>query len=75
VVDEAALAWALDERLIAGAALDVYEDEPLVHPGLLRLENVRPCTAPWQRHHRDENGRWPRSPSNNVLAVLDAANR
>ena len=40
VVDEAALAWALKERLIAGAALDVYEKEPEIHPGLLSLENV-----------------------------------
>lgn len=40
VVDEEALAWALKERLIAGAALDVYEEEPKVHPGLLALENV-----------------------------------
>ncbi len=40
VVDEAALAWALGERLIAGAALDVYEDEPCVHPALSGLENV-----------------------------------
>jgi glyoxylate reductase len=40
VVDEKALAWALRERLIAGAALDVYEKEPVVHPDLLVLENV-----------------------------------
>lgn len=40
VVDEGALAWALKERLIAGAALDVYEKEPEVHPGLLALENA-----------------------------------
>jgi len=40
VVDEAALAWALEERLIAGAALDVFEREPEVHPGLLALDNV-----------------------------------
>lgn len=40
VVDEAALAWALKNRLIAGAALDVYEEEPKVHPDLLSLENV-----------------------------------
>ena len=40
VVDEAALAWALQQRLIAGAALDVYENEPAVHPDLLTLENV-----------------------------------
>jgi glyoxylate reductase len=40
VVDEAALAWALRERRIAGAALDVYEHEPTVHPDLLALDNV-----------------------------------
>jgi glyoxylate reductase len=40
VIDEAALAWALGEGLIAGAALDVYEQEPRVHPDLLGLENV-----------------------------------
>jgi glyoxylate reductase len=40
VVDEAALAWALRERLIAGAALDVFEREPEVHPDLLGLENA-----------------------------------
>jgi glyoxylate reductase len=40
VVDEAALAWALSNRLIAGAALDVYEREPDVHSDLLSLENV-----------------------------------
>jgi glyoxylate reductase len=40
VVDEEALAWALQHRLIAGAALDVYEREPIVHPDLLPLENV-----------------------------------
>jgi glyoxylate reductase len=40
IVDEAALAWAMQQRLLAGAALDVYEDEPNVHPDLLQLENV-----------------------------------
>ncbi len=40
VVDEGALAWALQQRLIAGAALDVYEREPIVHPDLFPLENV-----------------------------------
>jgi glyoxylate reductase len=40
VIDEAALAWALQQRLIAGAALDVYEQEPAVDPDLLGLENV-----------------------------------
>ena len=40
IVDEAALAWALREHLLAGAALDVYEHEPAIHPDLLALENV-----------------------------------
>jgi glyoxylate reductase len=40
VIDEEALAWALQHHLLAGAALDVYENEPTVHPDLLKLENV-----------------------------------
>ena len=40
IVDEAALVEAMREGRIAGAALDVFEHEPDVHPGLLALENV-----------------------------------
>lgn len=40
VVNEDALVVALREGLIAGAALDVYEREPMVHSGLLGLSNV-----------------------------------
>jgi len=40
VVDEEALAWALKQHLLAGAALDVYEQEPRVHPDLSALDNV-----------------------------------
>ena len=39
-MDEAALAWALKERLIAAAALDVFEREPEVLPELFEFENV-----------------------------------
>ncbi|MDQ3910934.1 MAG: D-glycerate dehydrogenase, partial [Actinomycetota bacterium] len=40
VVDEGALAGALEEGRIFAAGLDVYEEEPKVHPKLLELENV-----------------------------------
>jgi glyoxylate reductase len=40
IVDEEALVAALTEGRIAGAALDVFEREPEVRPGLLGLENV-----------------------------------
>jgi glyoxylate reductase len=36
VVEEAALVAALENKKIAGAALDVYENEPFIHPGLKR---------------------------------------
>ena len=40
VVDEAALVDALQHGRIAGAGLDVYENEPQLHPGLLALDKV-----------------------------------
>ena len=40
IVDEEALVKALTTGLIAGAGLDVYENEPTVHPGLIDLDNV-----------------------------------
>jgi glyoxylate reductase len=40
VVDEAALGQALKEGWIAGAGLDVFEEEPKVHPSLMGLRNV-----------------------------------
>ncbi|MGF1473546.1 MAG: 2-hydroxyacid dehydrogenase [Rubrobacteraceae bacterium] len=40
VVDEAALADALESKQIFAAGLDVYEEEPEAHPKLFDLENV-----------------------------------
>lgn len=70
IVDERALAWALNERLIAGAALDVYEREPAVEDALLSMENV--LLAP----HLGSATRETRTAMadlavTNVLAVLD----
>lgn len=40
VIDEKALAQALKNGVIKGAAIDVFENEPLIEPELLKLENI-----------------------------------
>jgi gluconate 2-dehydrogenase len=40
IVDDAALACALREGRLAAAGLDVYENEPALHPALLEVPNV-----------------------------------
>jgi glyoxylate reductase len=40
IVDETALVAALENETIAGAGLDVFENEPDVHPGLIELDNA-----------------------------------
>jgi len=44
VIDEAALVEAIDEGRIAGVGLDVFEDEPKIHPGLMTNDKV--CLLP-----------------------------
>lgn len=40
IMNESALVWALENKEIAGAGLDVYENEPMVTPRLADFENV-----------------------------------
>lgn len=69
VIDEQALVKALKERKIAGAALDVYENEPKLSPGLSELSNVvlAPHTASATRQTRDGMAQMV---AENVIAVL-----
>ncbi|MCK4570350.1 D-glycerate dehydrogenase [Candidatus Bipolaricaulota bacterium] len=71
IIDEAALVNALEERAIAGAGLDVFEQEPAVPPGLLELrEHV--VLAPHLGSATEETRRAMAGIAiGNVLAVLD----
>jgi glyoxylate reductase len=70
VVHEAALVRALKEGWIAGAGLDVYEEEPRVHPGLLECPNavLAPHIASASRVTRT---RMAKMAVENCLAVLE----
>ena len=59
IVDEQALIAALAAKQIAGAALDVFQDEPRVPAALLQMENVvlAPHIGTSTRENRDERSR------------------
>lgn len=70
IVDQDALIVALRENWIAGAALDVFEEEPLALPNpLTEMENVilAPHAIAWTDQSAEGNGR---QACDNVLAVL-----
>ena len=70
IVDEAALARALREGWIAGAGLDVFEEEPKIHPGLTPLSNA--VLAPHiASASRDTRLAMATLAVRNCLAVLD----
>jgi len=73
VVDEQALVKALKEKKIAGAALDVYENEPKLSRGLSELSNVvlAPHIGSATRQTRD---RMSQMVAENVIAVLSGKN-
>jgi glyoxylate reductase len=71
IVDEAALVQALTERWIAGASLDVFEDEPTIHPGLLRLKESVVLAPHLASASYDTRQAMAMLAVKNCLAVLD----
>jgi glyoxylate reductase len=69
IIDEKALVKALKEKIIAGAGLDVYENEPDLAPGLIECENVvlLPHLGSASRETRDKMATMA---ANNALAML-----
>ena len=70
VIDEVALIEALKIKKIAGAALDVFEKEPELMPGLIDLENVvlTPHIASATKETRDKMAEMA---ANNVISALE----
>ncbi|PJE59659.1 MAG: D-glycerate dehydrogenase [Candidatus Portnoybacteria bacterium CG10_big_fil_rev_8_21_14_0_10_44_7] len=77
VVDEAALVEVLKNKKIAGAFLDVFEDEPALKPGLVELENVV-LTPHIASATRETRSKMSEIAAQNIIAVLsgqEAPNR
>lgn len=69
IIDEAALVTILKEGPLAGAALDVFENEPTIHPDLLALDNIilTPHVASATREAREAMSLVA---ANNIISVL-----
>ena len=70
VIDELALAKALKERVIKGAAIDVFEFEPKISPELMELDNIvmTPHTASASEETRDKMAMMA---AQNIIEVLE----
>jgi glyoxylate reductase len=73
IVDEKALVRALEEKRITGAALDVYEHEPAVEPGLINLPNVV-LTPHLGSAALDTRERIADIVADNIIAVIEGRN-
>ena len=70
VIDEAALVEALKDGVIKGAALDVFEDEPALKPGLADLENVV-ITPHIASATIETRGKMAEIAAENIIAVME----
>jgi glyoxylate reductase len=70
VIDESALVQALRNNIIKGAALDVFEDEPALKPGLAALDNVI-ITPHIASATEETRGKMSEMAAQNIIAVLD----
>lgn len=77
IIDEAALVATLQSGRLWGAGLDVFEDEPRVHPGLVELENVvlTPHMASGELRFREAMTRMALDNVEAVLAGREPPNR
>lgn len=70
VIDEVALVEALRTGTIKGAALDVFENEPALTPGLAKLENVI-LTPHIASGTEETRGKMAELAAENIIAVLE----
>lgn len=77
VIDERALVKALQEGTIAGAALDVFENEPELTPGLTSLDNVilTPHLGSASREAREQMGELAAQSITDMLNGIEPKNK